>query len=100
MQLTTITAIAVAMALASATAITQPKPHARAVLSRQAGICPGIESPQCCQLDVAGLASLTCSSPGDVADIPALRNACAASGTTALCCTLVLGSDALLCNDV
>ncbi|KAF4307877.1 hypothetical protein GTA08_BOTSDO04326 [Botryosphaeria dothidea] len=86
--------------LASAAAVTPQKTQFRAVLRRQAGICPGIDAPQCCQLGVDGVASLSCSSPGDVADLASLEAACAESGLSAQCCTLVVGTDALLCSDV
>lgn len=113
--------------LASAAAVTPQKTQFRAVLRRQAGICPGIDAPQCCQLGVDGVASLSCSSreppfppsvnrtespshfhrdggnhkklvetnlevAGDVADLASLEAACAESGLSAQCCTLVVVS--------
>ncbi|KAI8632141.1 fungal hydrophobin-domain-containing protein [Xylariaceae sp. FL1651] len=64
-------------------------------------LCPGIDSPQCCQTDVDGIIDLTCESPAEEPQsIKQLSAICAEDGLTAQCCTLPLVGDALLCTAV
>jgi len=82
-----------------------------AVLKRApADLCPALDTPQCCQLDVDGVADLTCSaresnetsiSPercrpantsitaeSDLTTVDAFEKSCKSTGLTAMCCTL------------
>ncbi|KAI7187352.1 hypothetical protein KC343_g8716 [Hortaea werneckii] len=69
--------------------------------SRQAGICPGIDSPQCCQTSVEGVVDLECSTPpNDPATAADVRSECAATGLTAKCCTLPVAGLGVVCNDL
>ncbi|KAM0712343.1 hypothetical protein Q7P37_011438 [Cladosporium fusiforme] len=62
-------------------------------------LCPALDTPQCCQLDVDGVIDLTCESPeSDLKTVKAFEESCASSGTTAQCCTLPVAGDALLCH--
>lgn len=44
--------------LASAAAVT--KRHPATLVSRQSGVCGGIATAECCQLDVLGVVNLNC----------------------------------------
>ncbi|GAB7332136.1 hypothetical protein MBLNU13_g04013t1 [Cladosporium sp. NU13] len=71
-----------------------------AVLKRApADLCPALDTPQCCQLDVDGVLDLTCEAPeSDLTTVDAFEKSCKSTGLTAMCCTLPVAGDALLCN--
>jgi hypothetical protein len=106
MQFTTF-AFAAFAALTSAAAIEKRSPlEQRAPIN----LCPAIDTPQCCQLDVDGVAAVTCSArkprdPGralsqnnptdgnitaesDLTTVADFVDSCAAEGLSALCCTV------------
>ncbi|PPJ58862.1 hypothetical protein CBER1_09269 [Cercospora berteroae] len=62
-------------------------------------VCPALDSPLCCQVDVDGVLDLTCESAEDTSSVSAFKKSCADTGSAAKCCTLPLAGDALLCND-
>ncbi|KAL1585907.1 hypothetical protein WHR41_04953 [Cladosporium halotolerans] len=84
----TVLAIAAFTAFTSAAAIDKRAPS---------DVCPSIDTPQCCQLDVDGVVDATCASPGDVSTLDEFNAACAETGTTAMCCTIPLAGLGLLC---
>jgi hypothetical protein len=74
-------------------------------------LCPAIDTPQCCQVDVDGVADLSCEArtsiqrnftillsilslthiliaDPDLTTVADFEASCAASGTTAMCCTV------------
>ncbi|KAK4495885.1 hypothetical protein PRZ48_013153 [Zasmidium cellare] len=62
-------------------------------------LCPALDTPLCCQLDVDGVLDATCESPsGDPSSKSDFEADCASTGKTAECCTLPLDGDALLCT--
>lgn len=100
MQFTTFT-IAAFAALTSAAAVR------RAPID----LCPALDTPQCCQVDVDGVIDLTCearksepisivlapeffptntipTAESDLTTVADFEASCATSGTTAMCCTL------------
>lgn len=82
MQFSTL-AVAAFAAFTSAAAINK----ARAPID----LCPALDTPQCCQVDVDGVLDLTCESPeSGLTSVEDFEASCAASGTTAQCCTLPL----------
>ncbi|KAI5360517.1 putative cerato-ulmin hydrophobin family, Hydrophobin superfamily [Septoria linicola] len=62
-------------------------------------VCPALDTPLCCQLDVDGVLDLTCEAPDDTSSVSAFEKSCADTGSAAKCCTLPLAGDALLCGD-
>jgi hypothetical protein len=87
---------------------------------RAASVCGGISSALCCQTDVDGAANLDCKSgkslhdanqriheyhtdqmcvAGDVSSTASFKSTCAEEGTTAQCCIVPVGTDALLCTE-
>ncbi|KAI8935259.1 hypothetical protein NX059_007848 [Plenodomus lindquistii] len=83
-----IVALAALLSTASAAAIT----------ARQSGVCGPLATPSCCQLDLLGVANLNCENAGVVATTEEFEAVCAETGTSAQCCVLPLGADALLCT--
>merc|ERR1711964_359935 len=94
MQFTTF-AFAAFAALTSAAAIEKRSPlEQRAPIN----LCPAIDTPQCCQLDVDGVAAVTCSAPeSDLTTVADFVDSCAAEGPSALCCTVPVAGLGLLC---
>ncbi|KAM0693016.1 hypothetical protein Q7P36_007573 [Cladosporium allicinum] len=94
MQFTTF-AFAAFAALTSAAAIEKRSPlEQRAPIN----LCPAIDTPQCCQLDVDGVAAVTCSAPeSDLTTVADFVDSCAAEGLSALCCTVPVAGLGLLC---
>ncbi|KAF2130232.1 hypothetical protein P153DRAFT_375029 [Dothidotthia symphoricarpi CBS 119687] len=89
-------ALATLLSVTSAVAVTRR--HPATLSKRQSSVCGGIATPTCCQLDVLGAANLDCESAGDVATTAEFEALCAESGTSAQCCILPVGADALLCT--
>ena len=58
-------------------------------------VCPALDSPMCCQLDVDGILDLTCEVPKDTSSVSAFTADCASTGYTAKCCTLPVVSQVL-----
>ncbi|CRK33096.1 Hydrophobin-1 like protein [Verticillium longisporum] len=77
---------------------------APATLAARATVCPtGLlnASPQCCATDVLGVASLDCSVPSRTpSDGSDLKSICAAVGKSALCCSVPVAGQSLLCVPV
>ncbi|KAM0709104.1 hypothetical protein Q7P35_003140 [Cladosporium inversicolor] len=72
---------------------------AAALKRAPADLCPALDTPQCCQLDVDGVADLTCSAPeSDLTTVADFEESCKSTGLTAMCCTLPVAGLALLCN--
>ncbi|KXT12510.1 hypothetical protein AC579_10346 [Pseudocercospora musae] len=62
-------------------------------------LCQGLQTAQCCQLDVAGLVAATCKPvPGDPFDKQSFTQACASTGLSPQCCVAPAAGAALLCN--
>ncbi|KXS97617.1 hypothetical protein AC578_5756 [Pseudocercospora eumusae] len=62
-------------------------------------LCQGIQTAQCCELDVAGLVAASCKPvPGDPFDKHSFTQACASTGLSPQCCVLPAAGAALLCN--
>ncbi|KAJ4336807.1 hypothetical protein N0V87_005202 [Didymella glomerata] len=93
--LTTLTAL---LSLTSAAAINARFPSVGKLVARQAGVCGALATPVCCQLDVLGIANLNCENAGPITTTQEFTALCAESGTSAQCCALPLGADALLCT--
>ncbi|KAF1991219.1 hypothetical protein K402DRAFT_323470 [Aulographum hederae CBS 113979] len=69
-----------------------------ALLNKRASVCPALDTPLCCQLDVEGIIDTPCESPDDTSSVSAFEASCAETGYTAECCTLPLAGDGLLCT--
>ncbi|KAL1801465.1 hypothetical protein ACET3X_001807 [Alternaria dauci] len=96
MQFTLATMTAL-LSLTSAAAVT--KRYTATLVERASGICGGLATPLCCQLDVLGVANLNCANAGTgIETTEDFEAVCAESGTTAQCCVLPLGADGLLCT--
>ncbi|EON67072.1 hypothetical protein W97_06189 [Coniosporium apollinis CBS 100218] len=68
------------------------------IFSRQVGLCAS-GTPQCCDLDVLGIANLNCQTPPEVpTDIQSFNDICASVGQINQCCLLPILGQALLCN--
>ncbi|CZR67417.1 related to magnaporin protein [Phialocephala subalpina] len=70
------------------------------ITKRQSGLCSSaLDSAQCCDLSVDGIANLNCATPSPApTSVAAFKSTCAASGQAAYCCILPLAGDALLCT--
>ncbi|KAI1611905.1 putative hydrophobin precursor [Exophiala viscosa] len=85
--------IVIALAGAS-TALALP-----ALMERQASLCTGDYSEQCCATDVLGLADLNCAAPPTVpANATDFTNICSAIGQQAQCCLLPILEQGLICT--
>ncbi|KAH7068686.1 fungal hydrophobin-domain-containing protein [Paraphoma chrysanthemicola] len=89
-------AIASLLSLTSAAAVTKRYPAT--LVERQSGVCGALATPSCCQLDVLGVADLNCANAGPVSSTEEFKTLCAETGTSAQCCVLPLGGDALVCT--
>lgn len=79
-------------AAASAAALEGSRKTAR-LEARAAELCPPLDSPECCQLDVDGVADLSCEAPsGSPKTLSAFKSACGTEGRSAMCCTVVIVS--------
>ncbi|KAF7195398.1 Cryparin [Pseudocercospora fuligena] len=67
-------------------------------LLEKRAVCPALDTPLCCQLDVEGLVDTPCETPDDATTKAAFTASCASTGYTAMCCTLPLAGDGILCN--
>ncbi|KAE8440432.1 hypothetical protein EG329_007615 [Mollisiaceae sp. DMI_Dod_QoI] len=69
---------------------------------RQLGLCSSaIDSAQCCDVSVDGIANLNCAAPSPApTSIANFKTTCAANGQATYCCTLPVAGDALLCDAV
>ncbi|XDG03732.1 hypothetical protein ABKA04_003347 [Annulohypoxylon sp. FPYF3050] len=61
---------------------------------------PGLYSnPQCCSVDVLGVADLNCASPSKVpGNAPEFQAICATGGQIARCCVLPVAGQDVLCE--
>ncbi|CAD6447151.1 3fbedf31-637c-4793-91c3-4276fea456bc [Sclerotinia trifoliorum] len=56
-------------------------------------------SPQCCDVNVLGVADLNCEAPPKAfKDVASFNKACATVGKINMCCILPILNQALLCN--
>ncbi|KAF3040540.1 hypothetical protein E8E12_008867 [Didymella heteroderae] len=94
----TLTALTSLLSLTSAAAISARSPSVGKLVARQGSVCGALATPVCCQLDVLGVANLNCENAGPVSTTEEFTALCAESGTSAQCCALPLGADALLCT--
>ncbi|KAM0717108.1 hypothetical protein Q7P37_006960 [Cladosporium fusiforme] len=70
-----------------------------AVAQVNPALCGG-RTPQCCNLNVLDLASITCENPPAAADtVSEFEAVCAETGDAAQCCVLPILGQALLCSD-
>ncbi|KAH8809275.1 Bhp2, hydrophobin class II [Xylogone sp. PMI_703] len=66
--------------------------------ARQLPVCSE-GSPQCCDVDVLGVADLDCSTPPSTpTDAADFTNICAAIGKIDMCCLLPVLEQGLICN--
>ncbi|KAG4426024.1 hypothetical protein IFR04_000968 [Cadophora malorum] len=64
------------------------------------GLCgSALDTPQCCDVSVGGLANLNCASPtSDPASVADFQAECNGQGQAAYCCVLPILGDALVCT--
>ncbi|PVH71663.1 hypothetical protein DL98DRAFT_596731 [Cadophora sp. DSE1049] len=64
------------------------------------GLCgSALDTPQCCDVSVGGLANLNCASPtSDPESVSDFQAECNAQGQAAYCCVLPILGDALVCT--
>ncbi|KAK1241317.1 hypothetical protein MKX08_001291 [Trichoderma sp. CBMAI-0020] len=70
-------------------------------LNSRATLCPAglFSNPQCCAVDVLGVADLNCAGPvGTVNSAAEFRANCAGIGQTARCCAIPVAGQDLLCE--
>ncbi|KAF7895992.1 hypothetical protein EAF00_006007 [Botryotinia globosa] len=68
------------------------------LVSRQDAICSS-GSPQCCDVDVLGIADLDCEAPpAACTDIASFNHICAAVGKINMCCDLPLLGQGIICS--
>ncbi|PQE26870.1 hypothetical protein CJF31_00003587 [Rutstroemia sp. NJR-2017a BVV2] len=66
--------------------------------TRQVGLCSA-GTPQCCDVDVLGIADLDCETPPSVpTDIEDFSSICATVGKIDMCCYIPILEQGLLCN--
>ncbi|KAF3051715.1 hypothetical protein E8E11_004498 [Didymella keratinophila] len=94
----TLATISALLSLTSAAAISARSPSVGKLVSRQGSVCGGVATPVCCQLDALGVANLNCENASPVTTTEEFTALCAETGTSAQCCAVPLGSDALLCT--
>ncbi|KAK0757443.1 hypothetical protein N5P37_010168 [Trichoderma harzianum] len=93
--------LAVAALLFTA-AFAAPSTEAPALVRRANAYCPnGLYAvPQCCDVDVLGVAALDCRSPPVTpTKCNSFNNICAAIGLQPKCCVLPVAGQALLCTN-
>ncbi|KAA8569836.1 hypothetical protein MFRU_064g00430 [Monilinia fructicola] len=68
-------------------------------LQSRSGLCSSaLDTAQCCDVSVAGVANLNCASPSSTpTSVENFRSICAAGGQQASCCVLPVAGDALVC---
>jgi len=92
---------------------------AAAIKRAPADLCPALDTPQCCQVDVDGVLDLTCSArtfddhqytrkyplanaletaESDLTTVADFETSCASTGLTAMCCTLPVVCCRALCS--
>ncbi|KAJ4381843.1 hypothetical protein N0V86_003208 [Didymella sp. IMI 355093] len=94
----TLTTLSALLSLTSAAAIGARSSAVGKLVARQGSVCGALATPVCCQVDVLGVANLNCENTGPVATTEEFTALCAETGTSAQCCALPLGADALLCT--
>ncbi|TGO33822.1 hypothetical protein BHYA_0225g00050 [Botrytis hyacinthi] len=68
------------------------------LVSRQDAICSS-GSPQCCDVDVLGVADLDCEAPPDAyTDIASFNELCASLGKINMCCDLPILGQGIICT--
>ncbi|KAN0117318.1 hydrophobin 5 [Hyaloscypha variabilis] len=68
-------------------------------IRRQADVVCGSGTPNCCDVDVLGIADLDCAVPSPVpTSVPDFQAICAAKGKIDMCCTIDLLEQGLLCS--
>ncbi|KAB8298616.1 hypothetical protein EYC80_000795 [Monilinia laxa] len=88
MQFTTTTLIAIFSAVAAASPL-QPR----------SSLCSStVDTAQCCDVSVSGIANVNCASPSSTpTSVEDFRSICAAGGQQASCCLLPVAGQALVC---
>ncbi|KAG9233865.1 Bhp2, hydrophobin class II [Amylocarpus encephaloides] len=80
-----------------ATALAIPSQLASNHQARQVGLCAS-GTPQCCDVNVLGVADLNCETPPTLpTTIPDFNDICAGIGKINMCCLLPILDQALLC---
>ncbi|KAM0273197.1 hypothetical protein ACHAQH_008432 [Verticillium albo-atrum] len=71
-----------------------------ATLSPRASVCQSTlyGTPQCCQTDVLGVASLDCANPKSANNAQDFKKSCTSTGGQPLCCTLPIAGQGVLCT--
>ncbi|KAL7941517.1 hydrophobin [Trichoderma barbatum] len=90
-------------ALLLTTAFAAPSTEAHGIIRRANAFCPeGLlyTNPQCCDVDVLGLAALDCRTPPvKPSKCKSFRSVCAALGLQPKCCAVPVAGLAVLCTD-
>ncbi|CZR60837.1 related to trihydrophobin precursor [Phialocephala subalpina] len=96
MQFTSLAALASLLAVSFAT----PAHFSDGLVERQATLVCASGTPQCCDVDVLGVADLDCSTPPEVPTTVAdFTSICAAIGKIDMCCLIPILEQGLICSN-